>query len=190
MSQTTLLTSPRRRRTRWHPRRCALRAHPRRSRLNWRIAGHSRRTVARAQRSKRIYRAVQRGSRVQVGRAGCAADGLFQAASAAPDVPELARRPGASHRQFAAAGRRHLCRAGLRPQRCCARKKKRLRLHRCSSAPAPSRPRPWRSRRSLPRRASPPMPLSIHWPLARPRRRPNPLIRLPCKTGKTRKRRS
>lgn len=43
-----------------------------------------------------------------------------------------------------------------------ARKKKRRQLHRCSSAPARHRPRPWRSRRLLPHRASPPMPLSIH----------------------------
>ena len=40
-----------------------------------------------------------------------------------PDVPELGPPlPGdlGRHRQFAAAGRRHLCRARLRPQRCAA----------------------------------------------------------------------
>ena len=71
-----------------------------------------------------------------------------------------------------------------------ARKKKQRQLHRCSSALVPRRLRPWRSRRSLLHRASPPMPLSIHWLLARPRRRPSLLIRRPCRTGKTKKKRS
>ena len=69
----------------------------------------------------------------------------------------------------------------------CAKRPKRPRPRRCSSARVRRRPRRWRSRRSPPLRASPPMRRSTHWRLGRPRRRPSLPTRPPYRTGKTRR---
>jgi P-type conjugative transfer protein TrbG len=79
---------------------------------------------------------------------------------------------------------------GHDPNDACARKPKRRRLRRCSSARASAgqgRAGSADASRRL-RRASPPMRRSTRWRPGRPRRRPSLPTRPPCRTGKTRKR--
>ena len=58
--------------------------HPRRRLVGWRDGRTDLVAATAATRCRRIHGAVQRGSRLALRRTGCAADRLFQAASAAP----------------------------------------------------------------------------------------------------------
>ena len=141
-----------------------------------------------AARGQRAGRALQRGSRVEVGRTGRVAGGLLQAAACrARAGAATAGRSWPGHREIEAAGDGRLRGPGHDPNDALRKEAEAAAASSVFFRSGAQKAAPVAQSQVAAARASPPMRRSTRWRLGRPRRRPSLPTRPPYRTGKTRK---
>jgi hypothetical protein len=164
--------------------------HPRRRPVGRRARRHDLVAAAASARRGRADRALQRRSRLEVRRAGCAAGLLQAAAEGARAGAAAAGRSWPGHREVAAAGDAAYAAPGHDPND--ARRKEAEAAAASSvffrSGNQKAAPVAQTQVAAAPGFAA--LRPSTRWRPGRPRRRPSLPTRPPCRTGKTRKRRS